>query len=118
MLPRTTRSGPVKISKDLDFPQQDVVVLRAERREDRTESALLFVPDNARDYLRERIQRYGNDPGNQKRPDLDRFERIETIQPAAAHSLFVGTVDFDSPDTVWWELWVRGDKGLVQPAAG
>ncbi|MCB1359452.1 MAG: S8 family peptidase [Maritimibacter sp.] len=117
MLPRTTRSGPVKISKDLDFPQQDVVVLRSERREDRTESALLFVPDNARDYLRERIQRYGNDPGNQKRPDLDRFERIETIQPAAAHSLFVGTVDFDSPDTVWWELWVRGDKGLADSVA-
>lgn len=42
------RAQAVKLPKGLEFPTQDVVVLRSERRDDRTESALLFVPDGPR----------------------------------------------------------------------
>ena len=34
----------MRVPAALDFPAQDVVVLRSQRRQDRTESALLFVP--------------------------------------------------------------------------
>lgn len=94
MPPQSARSGAVKLPKNFEFPQEDVVVLRSDRRDDRTESALIFVPDDARAFLRGRLQGYGKDPGNQARQDLDRFERIETIQSAAARSLFVGPADF------------------------
>lgn len=38
-------------------------MLRPERNDDRTESALLFVPDDARAFLQGRISEYGRDPG-------------------------------------------------------
>ena len=117
MPPQSARSGAVKLPKNLEFPQEDVVLLRSERRDDRTESALIFVPDDARAFLRGRLQGYGKDPGNQARQDLDRFERIETIQAAAARSLFVGPAEFDSPDAVWWELWVRGGANMAEGVA-
>ena len=101
------RIQAVKLPKGLEFPSQDVVVLRSERRDDRTESALLFVPDDARAFLQGRIRSYGQVQGNQPRPDVDKFERVETISAAEARALFVGSVDFASPETLWWELWVR-----------
>jgi hypothetical protein len=106
-----SRANAVKVPAALEFPAQEIVLLRSERRLDRTESALLFVPDDARGFLQGRIVEYGRDPGNQRRPDVERFEVIETFRPAPAASLFVGEVDFDVSDVLWWELWVR-EPGL------
>ena len=47
-----SRAKAVKIPATLEFPAQDIVVLRTERRSDRTESTLLFVPDEARENRR------------------------------------------------------------------
>jgi Subtilase family len=102
-----SRTKAMKVPAALEFPTQDVVVLRSERNDDRTESALLFVPDDARDFLRGRVTAYGRDPGNQRRPDVERFEAVETVQATEARSLFTGDVDLAAPDIVWWELWVR-----------
>lgn len=102
-----SRTKAAKMPSALDFPAQDIVVLRTERRDDRTESALLFVPDDAREFLQGRIGDYGRDPGNAKRPDIDRFEVVETFATAPVRSFFVGDVDFDAPDILWWELWLR-----------
>lgn len=97
-----SRSKAAKVPAALDFPGQAIVLLRTERRDDRTEGALLFVPDDAREYLRARITAYGRDPGNARRPDVDRFEAVETIVAAPARTLFVGEVDLDAADIVWW----------------
>ncbi|ACI93531.1 Y4BN [Afipia carboxidovorans OM5] len=102
-----SRTKAIKVPSTLEFPTQDVVVLRSERNTDRTESALLFVPDDARNFLQGRITDYGRDPGNQRRPDVDRFEAVETVRATEARSLFTGAVDLAAPDIVWWELWVR-----------
>src|ERR1700722_18516976 len=75
-----SRTRATKVPSALEFAAQDVVVLRSERNDDRTESALLFVPDDARDFLQGRITDYGRDPGNQRRPDVDRFEAVETVR--------------------------------------
>lgn len=112
-----SRAQAVKLPKGLEFPTQDVVVLRSERRDDRTEGALLFVPDDARTFLQGRIRSYGQPQGNQPRPDVERFERVETIRAAEAHALFVGKVDFASPELHWWELWVRHDGGIAEGVA-
>lgn len=109
-----SRTKAVKVPAALEFPAQDIVVLRTERRQDRTESALLFVPDDARGFLEGRITRYGRDPGNARRPDFERFEVIETIAAAPVRSLFVGDVDFESPHIVWWELWIHGGPGRAE----
>ena len=85
-----SRIKAVKVPAALEFPTQDVVILRSERNEDRTESALVFVPDDARAFLRNRIADYGRDPGNQRRPDAERFEVIEEVRAAEAVSLFTG----------------------------
>lgn len=115
--PEGSRAQAVKLPKGLEFPTQEVVVLRSERRDDRTESALLFVPDDARTFLRERISSYGQPQGNQPRPDVDRFEKVETIRAADAHALFVGNVDFASIEPLWWELWVRHDGRIAEGVA-
>jgi hypothetical protein len=47
-----SRARAAKIPANLEFPAQDIVVLRTERRSDRTESTLLFVPDEARENRR------------------------------------------------------------------
>ena len=112
-----SRAQAVKMPKGLEFPTQDVVVLRSERRDDRTESALLFVPDDARTFLQGRIRSYGQPQGNQPRPDVERFERVETIRAVEVHALFVGNVDFASPEHSWWELWVRHDGKIVEGVA-
>lgn len=112
-----SRVQAVKLPKGLEFPSQDVVVLRSERRDDRTESALLFVPDDARAFLQGRIRSYGQVQGNQPRPDVDKFERVETISAAEARALFVGSVDFASPETLWWELWVRHSGKIAEGVA-
>lgn len=108
-----SRSKAAKIPTALEFPTQDVVVLRSERNEDRTESAVLFVPDDARAFLRGRVAEYGGDPGNRRRPDLERFEVVETVRPAQATSLFVGDVDQADANIAWWELWVRQPSALA-----
>ena len=112
-----SRVQAVKLPKGLEFPTQEVVVLRSERRDDRTESALLFVPDDARAFLQGRIRSYGQQRGNQPPADVDKFEKVETIRAAEARALFVGTVDFTSPAPVWWELWVRYDDRIVEGVA-
>ena len=87
----------------------DIVLLRTERQDNRSESALLFVPDDARGFLQGRIDGYGRDPGNELRADLDRFEVVESIAPAPARSLFVGRVNFVTlPEILWWELSIQG----------
>lgn len=115
--PEGSRAQAVKLPKGLEFPTQDVVVLRSERRDDRTESALLFVPDDARTFLKGRISSYGQPQGNQPRPDVDRFEKVETIRAADAKALFVGKVDFASVEPLWWELWVRHDGKIAEGVA-
>ena len=112
-----SRSKAAKIPAGMDFPTQEITVLRTERRDDRTESAVLFVPDSARTYLKERIGAYGRDPGNAKRPDMDRFEVIETIAAPSARALFAGIVDFAVPDPVWWQLWIDGNATRAQRVA-
>jgi hypothetical protein len=92
----------------IEFPGQDIVVLRSQRNDDRTESAVLFVPDDARGFLRDKIERYGDDDlGNRARPDVDRFETIEAIRAAVVGALFQGPVDLAEPTANWWELWIR-----------
>lgn len=108
-----SRTKAVKIPTALEFPTQDVVVLRSERNDDRTESALLFVPDDARAFLQGRVSEYGRDPGNQRRPDLERFEVVEEVRAIDSGSLFTGAVDFAAPNIVWWELWVRQPVALA-----
>lgn len=112
-----SRKTAVRVPTALEFPAQDVVVLRSQRNDDRTESALLFVPDEARSFLRGRIADYGRDPGNRRRPDVERFEVLETVRPTQARALFTGAADFSDPDIVWWELWVRQPAVLAERLA-
>ena len=107
----------------LEFPTQDIVVLRSSWNEDRTESAVLFIPDDARAFLYKRIDDYGiSGIDNRRPPTADRFEVVETIEAATAETLFVGELDLTAPDIVWWELWVRqaGARvdGLAELARG
>ena len=103
-----SRSKAAKVPAGMDFPAQDIVVLRTERHDDRTESALLFVPDDARGFLQDRIRSYGRNPGNARRPDVERFEIMETIAATSPQALFAGAFYFDAADIVWWELWLEG----------
>lgn len=58
------------------------------------------MPDDARDFLRGRITEYGRDPGNQRRPDVERFEAVETVRAVQINSLFTGDIDLSATDTI------------------
>ncbi len=102
-----SRTKAIKIPKSLELPSQDVTVIQSRRNNDRTESALLFVADDSRALLRRQITDYGREPDGHQRPYVDRFEALEDIRAAEAKALFTSAVDLDSPEIVWWELWVR-----------
>lgn len=112
-----SRSKAAKVPLALEFPTQDIVVLRSERNDDRTESALLFIPDDARNFLQDRISNYGSNPGNQRRPDVERFEVVEDVRAINTASLFAGELDLAAPEIVWWELWVRQSEALADRIA-
>lgn len=112
-----SRVKAVKVPAALEFPGQDIVVLRSTRNADRSEEALMFVPDNARGFLQGRITAYGRrDLGNERRPDVEKFEVIESIRAAAADALFAPDVDFGAP-AGWWELWIREPKERADAVA-
>lgn len=104
--PKLETSGPTKIPTNLQFANQDIVVLKSERH-DRTESAVVFVPDDAREFLAERLRNYGRDPGNERRPDIEKFESVERFASIDALALFTPALEHDVPKPVWWEVWVR-----------
>lgn len=109
--PATDRQGPAKVPATFELPAQDLVVLRTTRLDDRSEVAVVFVPDAARPALEQRIGAYGaQNLGNRERPYLDQFERIENFAAASADDLFVGDHDPLDPASDWWELWVRDGK--------
>lgn len=100
----------------LDFVAQGITVLKSERQDDRTEKAVLFVPDDARAFLGQKIGDYGSeDLGNNTRPDIDRFEVVETIASADSRAL-VTTAVMPANGPRWWELWLRRRDGQ-QPDA-
>ncbi|MFC3068428.1 S8 family peptidase [Phenylobacterium soli] len=116
MPPTSDRAQAVRVPPALEFPGQGVVQLQTRRNPDRTEGAILFVPDASRGFLRGRIQSYGADAGNQRRPDLEKFEVIEQIRASAAESLFPEATDFAAPPR-WWELWVRRPDAVADAVA-
>lgn len=114
----TPQAKATKIPTTLDFQAQQITVLKSERQADRTERAIMFVPDDARNFLRQRIQAYGSDNlGNHDRPDVDKFEVLEAIRQASAATLVVGDVDLAAVDARWWELWIRGLPGVADAVA-
>ena len=107
-----SRAKAAKVPPSLEFPGEDIVVLRAQRNDNRSESVLVFVPDDARLGLSERIREYGREPGTERRAHLERFEVVERFSAPDETSLFTGAaVDLTLEDRVWWELWVRRRNG-------
>jgi len=113
-MPPTPQAKATKIPNGLEFAAQQITVLRSERNEDRTERAIVFVPDDARNFLNERITAYGvEELGNRERPDVDKFEVVETFRQASAASLVVGSTNLQSAERAWWELWLRRPNAIA-----
>ena len=102
-VPKLETSGPAKIPKNLQFTSEDIVVLKSERH-DRTESAVVFVPDDARAFLVARLQNYGRDPGNEPRPDAEKFESVGKIIGTDTLALFTPALEHEVIEPVWWEV--------------
>jgi hypothetical protein len=115
--PESSRTKAVKVPTGLEFPHQDIVVLRSERNDDRTESAVLFIPDDARVFLQDRIAEYGRNSGDARPSGMDRFEAVETFRAAPVDDLFVEAVDLTDPELRWWELWVRNAESRADRLA-
>lgn len=107
LAPVTDKQGPARVPPAFEYPGQDLVVLRTSREADRSETALVFVPDASRAALFARLAAYGSDkPSNQDRKHVDQFERIETFKAAAVESLFAAA-DLATREAAWWEVWAR-----------
>lgn len=117
MVPLTSRRQAVKLPTNFEFPAQNLIILHSKRNDNRTESALFFIPDNARPYLQAKIEEYGTDPANGDRSDIQRFEAIEEFNEFDVRSLFIGTVDLSDPKKIWWEIWIRQNTNLADQIA-
>ncbi len=74
----------------------------------------LYVPDNARDTLSEKLARYGSDEVTAKGriPLREKFEPIKAIEPATLETFWTDDLE-DLPTSgqnFWWEVWVRKDR--------
>nr|WP_303705375.1 S8 family peptidase [Brevundimonas naejangsanensis] len=108
LAPTSAKQGPGKVPVAFEAPGQDLVVLRTERAGDRSETAVVFVPDDARSGLKARLEAYADSrPSNRERPHLDQFEKIESFVAASAADLFAQDINRDDPAEAWWEVWVR-----------
>jgi hypothetical protein len=113
-MPPTPQAKATKIPQGFDFTAQQIAVLHSERGDDRTERAIVFVPDDAREFLTQRIGAYGEQNlGNRERPDVEKFEVVEAFRQASAASLVVGAADLASADGQWWELWLRRPDAIA-----
>lgn len=94
-----------------------IAVLRTTRNDDRTETAVMFIPDTARQTLRNRIAAYGRAPRHAaRRIDADRFEVVEHFREVEAKAIFAAGIDFDA-GPCWWELWVRETSARADAVA-
>ena len=107
LAPVTDRQGPARVPPAFEYPAQDLVVLRTTREGDRSEKAVVFVPDASRAALFARLAAYGSDkPTNKERRHVDQFEKIETFRSFAVESLFAAS-DLATTESAWWEVWAR-----------
>ncbi len=107
----TTRAKKAKRLPDLDFDRQGIKVLQTRLTEERTEVGVVFIPDRSREFLKERMKAYGASPvGNSPRPHISDFEVIDAIRAVGAEALFVGKDPFETPQPIWWELWILREE--------
>lgn len=111
-VPKKSRKEAFKIPASL-FPAKDITVLRTQRNPDKSESASVFIPDHARDFLRDRINAYGAHRGPGRRPDVEQFESLEEITSDYPLSLFGSTTFPSNTACKWWEVWVRDPSTLA-----
>jgi hypothetical protein len=87
--------------------------LAAARRdsEGRTEGAI-FVPDDARDFLDEKLTSYGTQTRKSGlQQNEERFAPIDRFAGARLQDLWVDTRPMpDGPDPGWWECWCWPDR--------
>lgn len=94
--------------------RQRIELLTVRTHDDRTQSAVVFVPDQRTDHFSVKVQQYASEKtptGARKNKRL--IERIADISSATVESLWTddpGRFPSDPRARAWWEVWLRRSR--------
>ncbi|MFI4936113.1 MAG: S8 family peptidase [Caulobacterales bacterium] len=97
---------------DLEWKRQDMRLAAAKRDPEGRVSAAIFVPDEARLYLEEKLTEYGRERTGKGEPvNKARFAAIDRFSAARLESLWVDNRPLPAGLAVdWWECWCWLDR--------
>lgn len=112
-LEEKAKSTANKISVNFEAEKKDVFILKTERLADRSERALLFIPDDQIKFFEQKIVNYGHSSQGDRNALKDMFETIDSILYSNVAEIFEVDLSFiDQDERIWWEVWVR-KKGKI-----
>ena len=109
---KKTKSA-IKLPREFEIPENDIVFLNSKRDESKCESGTLFVPEKARKKILKKINDYGRPPVNDKSRGVDEIQNVSQILPANSSALFTDSSTSESPESKWWEIWVRNKENYA-----
>ena len=97
---------------DLEWKTKGLRLAAAKRDEAGRASAAVFVPDEARDFLAEKLTQYGTEKTEKGEPvNKPRFVAIDRSSAARLETLWVDNRSIPTQDVLtWWECWCWPDR--------
>lgn len=96
---------------DLTWSRKGIRLASAARTRSGEVEGTLFVPDEAQNFLVEKLEEYKLQRGKSGPSHAPRFASIEHFRAARLESLWVDTRPIPEPDAVdWWECWCWPDR--------
>lgn len=112
-------TAPEAQAPDLEWSSKGIRLATVERTaEDRVEGAL-FVPDAAREFLLDKISRYGAPKTGKRQKNEDRFAPVDRFAAARLEALWKDQRALPAEEqSAWWECWCWPDRvgGFVAKA--
>lgn len=96
----------------LEWAREGIRLATADRSEDGSIAASIFVPDRSREHLEKKLSEYGTNRTAKGNPrHAPRFDPVDQFFAVRLENLWVDTRALpDGNDPIWWEVWCWPDR--------
>ncbi|MHB8285540.1 MAG: S8 family peptidase [Caulobacteraceae bacterium] len=98
---------------NLEWKRQGLRLAAARRDDDGRTKGAMFVPDEAREFLNDKLTSYGTEVRRKTglQQNEERFAPVDRFAAARLQDLWVDTRPMpNAPDPEWWECWCWPDR--------